>query len=104
MKEDLENLEGMDDEEFDGMIELTDEEGNTEQFELLASFTVDDDQYLAVSDPIDEEEEPESVDVFFLRVEKDENGEDMYVSVDNDEADRVYEEFLKVVDALDEEE
>ncbi len=102
MNEDLENLEGMEDEEFDGMIELTDEEGNTEEFELLASFSMGDDQYLAVSEPI-EEEEPEAVEVFFLRVDTDEDGNDVYVSVEDDEADRAYEEFLKIVDAQDEE-
>lgn len=102
MSEDLENLDGLEDEEFDGMIELTDEDGNTEEFELLASFPMGDSQYLAVSEPI-EEEEAESVEVFFLKVETDEDGNDIYVSVDDDEADAVYEEFLKVVDAQEEE-
>lgn len=102
MNEDLENLEGLENDEFDGLIELTDEDGNTEQYELLASFPVGDDQYLAVAEPM-EEEEPESVEVFFLKVEEDEDGNEVYVSVDDDKVDAVYEEFLKVVEAQDDE-
>ena len=103
MNEDLENLEGLENDEFDGLIELTDEDGNTEQYELLASFPVGDDQYLAVAEPM-EEEEPESVEVFFLKVEEDDDGNEVYVSVDDDKVDAVYEEFLKVVEAQDDEE
>ena len=69
-----------------------------EQYELLASFPVGDDQYLAVAEPM-EEEEPESVEVFFLKVEEDDDGNEVYVSVDDDKVDAVYEEFLKVVEA-----
>ena len=103
MNEDLENLEGLENDELDGLIELTDEDGNTEQYELLASFPVGDDQYLAVAEPM-EEEEPESVEVFFLKVEEDDDGNEVYVSVDDDKVDAVYEEFLKVVEAQDDEE
>ena len=103
MNEDLENLEGLENDEFDGLIELTDEDGNTEQYELLASFPVGDDQYLAVTEPM-EEEEPESVEVFFLKVEEDDDGNEVYVSVDDDKVDAIYEEFLKVVEAQDDEE
>ena len=103
MNEDLENLEGLENDDFDGLIELTDEDGNTEQYELLASFPVGDDQYLAVAEPM-EEEEPESVEVFFLKVEEDDDGNEVYVSVDDDKVDAVYEEFLKVVEAQDDEE
>lgn len=103
MNEDLENLEGLENDEFDGLIELTDEDGNTEQYELLASFPVGDDQYLAVAEPM-EEEEPESVEVFFLKVEEDDDGNEVYVSVDDDKVDAIYEEFLKVVEAQDDEE
>ena len=103
MNEDLENLEGLENDDFDGLIELTDEDGNTEQYELLASFPMGDDQYLAVAEPM-EEEEPESVEVFFLKVEEDDDGNEVYVSVDDDKVDAIYEEFLKVVEAQDDEE
>lgn len=103
MNGDLENLEDMENDEFDGLIELTDEDGNTEQYELLASFPVGDEQYLAVAEPM-EEEEPESVEVFFLKVEEDDDGNEVYVSVDDDKVDAIYEEFLKVVEAQDDEE
>lgn len=97
-----EDLEEENEEEQD-LIELVDEEGETQVFELLGSFELDDAQYLAVADP-DEEEDPESMEVFILKVVPDEDGNDTYVSVDDEEADKAFEYFLTLVDAEAEEE
>lgn len=95
-----EELRPLDEENEDnGLIELVDEEGNSETFELLASFSMDDRQYLAVSDTT-EEEDPESVEVLFLRIEEDEEGNDVYVPVDDDaESDAAFAFFMDLVDA-----
>lgn len=90
-------------EEEDGLIELVDEDGNSQTFEWLASFPMDDVQYIAVAEQT-EEEEPEEVQVLFLRIEQDEEGNDVYVPVDDDaEADRVYECFLQVIESEEDE-
>ncbi len=79
-------------------IELIDEDGNSQLFELLGSFDLDGKHYLAVSEP-SEEEEPESMDVFFLRTVKDENGNDIYISAEDEESKAAFDYFLTLVDA-----
>ncbi len=102
MAKDLDNREeSMDGEENEDLIELVDEEGETQVFELLAAFDLNDQHYLAVADPI-EEEDPESVEVFILKTEKDADGNDTYVTVEDQEADDAFDHFLTLVDAEEE--
>ena len=81
-----------------GTIELVDENGETQVFELLAAFDLNGSHYLAVADPI-EEEDPESVEVFILKTETDEDGNDTYVTVEDEESDLAFNHFLSLVDA-----
>ena len=65
-------------EEEDNIVELTDEDGN--------------------------EPEGDDGEVVILQIEQDENGEDIYVSVDDDAVSQaVFEKFLEAMDAEDEE-
>ena len=103
MDEELRPMDG--ENEDNGLIELVDEDGNSETFELLASFDMDGKPYLAVADTEEEEEDPESVEVLFLRIEEDEDGNDVYVPVDDDaEADAAFASFMELVDAEEDEE
>ena len=73
---------------------LTDDEGNENDFELLASVELDGKTYCALIPYTEDEEEPEEYIV--LRVEK--NGdEEILVSIDDDE------EFDRVADIFDDE-
>ena len=73
---------------------LTDDEGNENDFELLASVDLDGKTYCALIPYTEEDEEPEEYIV--LRVEK--NGdEEILVSIDDDE------EFDRVADIFDDE-
>ena len=97
-----ENSERMDhgmDEDDTELIELVDEDGNTETFELLGTFDFQEAHYLAVSEPL--EDDAESVAVIFLKTVSDEAGNDTYLSVDGDEADQVYDYFLTLVETDD---
>jgi len=101
MAEDFEKMdENLDGEEND-LIELVDENGEPQVFELMGSFELDGSHYLAVADPI-EEDDPESVEIFILKVEQDENGDDTYVTVEDKEADAAINYFLTLVDAEEE--
>ena len=100
MVEEFENREPEIEEEND-LIELVDEEGETQVFELLGSFEMDGNQYLAVSEPTDEED-PESLEVFILKTIPDEDGNDTYVPAEGDEADAAFNHFLTLVDAEEE--
>lgn len=80
------------DNEFNNdIIELIDENGNEVDFELISSFELDDTRYAVVA-PIDSD----SDDAYILRVEQDENGEDIFVGIDDED------EFNDVVEAYNE--
>ena len=72
---------------------LTDEDGNESDFELLASAEIDGVVYYALVPA--EETENEYAEYVVLRMEKDENGEDVLVTIEDDE------EFDRVADFFD---
>lgn len=82
-------------------IVLYDEDGNETEFEVIATLELDDNEY-AILLPSDAEIDPESDEVnevYVLRMEQDENGEDILVGIeDEDELNDVikaYEELIK---------
>ncbi len=97
MADPMDRKDEIPEEENDDLIEMVDETGESQTFELLAAFDLDGAHYLAVSDPI-EEEDPESVEVFILKTQQDGEGNDIYVSVEDEEADKAYEYFLTLVE------
>lgn len=85
------------------VIVLTDEEGHEHQFEVIDVLKVDEKDY-AVLFPVDENEE-EGDEVLILRIDADENGEDVLVEIeDEEEFDRVAEAWDEYVDEQDWEE
>lgn len=78
---------------------LTDEEGNEVEFELIGTTEFKGNLYFAMipADAADKAQESEDsfCEYVILRVEKDENGEDTLVTVDDDE------EFDDVADLFD---
>ena len=80
----------MADEIFDTeIITLTDEEGNEIEFEVIASLEIDGNIYYALMPVADNE----NGDCVILKLEKDENGEDILSD----------DEYEKVADAFDDE-
>lgn len=74
---------------------LTDEEGNEDDYELIGTVEVDDVTYYALIPCTDDDKEAEEYIV--LRGEKDEDGEDVLVSIEDDE------EFDRIADIFDDE-
>ncbi len=74
---------------------LTDEDGNESDFELLATAEINGVVYYALVPA--EETENEYAEYVVLRLEKDENGEDVLVTIEDDE------EFDRVADYFDDE-
>lgn len=67
---------------------LTDEEGNESQYELIGSVEMDGNTYLALIP------ETESEEYVILKLVADENGEEMLVTIeDDDEFDKVADFF-----------
>lgn len=87
----MENNEAMEEELFT----LTDEEGNESQFALVGELELDGQEYLALvpvdADPADDGED----EYVILKVTADENGEEILVTIDDDE------EFDRVADAFE---
>ncbi len=86
----------MDEKEFEvEYYTLTDEEGNELQFEVIASAEIEGTVYYAMI-PVDDQPEEEDVyEYVILKAEKDEDGEDVLVTIDDDD------EFDSVADYFD---
>ena len=76
--------------ERENIFTLTDEEGNESEFELMGELNLDDNTYLALI-PLGGEED----EYVILKVEVDENGDELLVTIDDDD------EFDRVADAFE---
>ena len=87
----------------EGIIELTDEDGVTSQFEYLTTIDHEGELYVVLM-LMQEEENDEEGEVLILKIEKDEETEeDIYVSVDDEAISQaVFEKFLAMVEEEEE--
>ena len=74
---------------------LVDEDGNELDFEVIASAELGGTMYYAMVPCDDQPEEADVCEYVILKAEKDENGEDILVTVDDDD------EFSDVADFFD---
>lgn len=92
-------------EEYDedsNIVELTDEDGVTTAFEYQATIEHEGSEYIVLMAPPEEDEDEDEGSIVIMKIVEDENGEDTYVSVD-DEA-LLQEVFDLFLEHLDEEE
>ena len=82
---------------------IMDENGDSFELELLGTFEHAGQEYLAAL-PADMEETDPDFGIILLRVEE-ENGEELYASIDDDdEVDAVYQTYMQILMEEDEEE
>ncbi len=94
-------------EDGDNLIELTDEDGVTTLFEYLTTIPFENNEYVVLMVTQDEDEKAEEADedddegeVVILKIEQDENGEDMYVTCEDETVtQRVFELFMEQIEA-----
>lgn len=88
----------------DGIIELTDEDGVTTQFEYLTTIDHEGELYVVLMAAEDAESDSDEGEVIILKIEQDpETGEDIYVSVEDDDISQaVFEKFVAMMDEEDE--
>lgn len=88
----------------ENIIELTDEDGVTNQFEYLTTIQYEGEEYIVLMLVEDEEQDDEEGEVLILKIEKDpETDEDIYVSVEDEAVTQaVFEQFIAMVDADEE--
>lgn len=73
---------------------MEDEDGNSFRFEPIASAEIDGVMYHAMIPVDDQPEDEDMYEYVIFKIEIDENGDEMYVSVDDDEeADRISDYF-----------
>ncbi|MBS1402020.1 MAG: DUF1292 domain-containing protein [Oscillospiraceae bacterium] len=77
-------------------LTIEDEEGNTFELEVLGGFDFEDRAYMAAL-PADMEETDPDFGIILLRIEE-EDGEELFASIDDDdELDRVYEYYMQSI-------
>ena len=86
--------------EEDDLVELIDENGESTVFEHLATIEYEGESYLALCDP---ESDEEDLEVFILKIDQDENGEDVYNVPDDEVADAVFEKLVEMTEDFDQE-
>ncbi len=90
-----------DPEEEDRVIELIDENGESTVFEHLATLEYEGESYIALCDP---ESDEDDLEVFILKIETDENGQDVYNVPDDDVADAVFAKLVEMTEDFGEDE
>lgn len=105
MADDIRNNDLQEEELPEGIIELTDEDGVTTQFEYLTTIDYQDDKFVVLMVLDNEEQDDEEGEVLILKIEQDpDTQEDIYVSVDDDAVSQaVFEQFLAMMDEEEEE-
>ncbi len=82
--------------ERDDIVVLVDENGEEVEFEHIDTIEMNDNEYVVLAPYLEEEpeEETDEEEIIILKVEHNEDGEDSFVTVeDEDELDAVFEEF-----------
>ena len=104
MSDEMNNIPEENESELDSMalsegdiIELINDDGETVPFIFVDALDYEGDVYLALAEP-DEDDA-----VFFLKIDQDENGEDVYNVPDDDVADAVFAQLLRMTEDLGEE-
>lgn len=81
--------------ERDDIVILVDENGDEVEFEHIDTINMNDSEYVVLA-PLeeDEDEDSEEEEVIILKVEHNEDGEDSFVTIDDDdELEEVFNEF-----------
>jgi len=89
-------------EELDNIVELIDENDQLVRFEHIMTIEYGDKDYVILS-PIEPMDHVDEDEVVILRIEQDEDGEDVYTSIDDEnELEEVFDAFQQIMDAQQE--
>lgn len=88
----------MDDTQGLDLLTIEDENGETFELEVLGTFEVNGQEYMA-SLPADMDEDDPDYGIVLLRIEE-EDGMEVYASIDDDdELDLVYETYMRILES-----
>ncbi|MFU0823976.1 DUF1292 domain-containing protein [Clostridium sp.] len=77
-------------------IVLKDENGDEVEFELIMKFDIEDKEYVIVA-PVDDEE----ADAIAFRIDKNENGESLFVTIEDDNEFEMVQEAYETLSLED---
>lgn len=99
-----ENEKNMDMEpEQENIVQLVDDEGNEVEFEHLMTLEHNGGVYICLA-PLEEMEDVAEDELVIMRIRQDDDGNDFYESVaDEKELNEVFEKYLEIAEADDEE-
>ena len=105
MTDENKDMNTPDEELPEGIIELTDEDGVTSQFEYLTTIDHEGELYVVLMMLQDEETDDDEGEVLILKIEKDpETDEDIYVTVEDDNISQaVFDKFIAMMDEEEDE-
>ncbi|MBR1821515.1 MAG: Holliday junction resolvase RuvX [Clostridia bacterium] len=99
-----ENMNHELDMEREDIVELVDEDGNAVRFEHLMTLEHEGKPYICLV-PVDPMEDVAEDELVILRIDTDENGNDVYATIEDDaELDTVFEKYLEIAEADEDEE
>ena len=97
-----ENMNQELDMEQENIVELVDEDGNAVRFEHLMTLEHEGKSYICLV-PVDPMEDVSEDELVIMRIETDDEDNDVYVTVDDEaELDAVFEKYLEIAEADDE--
>ena len=89
--------------EREDIVQLVDEDGNEVDFEHLMTLEHNGNAYICLV-PVEPMEDVAEDELVILRLETDEDGNDVYTSIDDEaELDEVFEKYLEIAEADEEE-
>ena len=89
--------------EFDNIVELVDDEGKNVKFEFLMALEHEGAEYILLT-PAEEIDGVDEDEVVILKVDTDDKGEDVYVTIDDEDLmETLFEKYLKMVESEEDE-
>lgn len=89
--------------EQDNIVELVDDEGNTVEFEHIMTVEHAGKEFVLLV-PVTEMEDVEDDEMIVLQIATDDEGNDVYVGVEDEELlEQVFNKYLEIVENEDEE-
>lgn len=80
------------------IVELIDENNDIMSFEHIMTLDYGESEYIILM-PLDQQDKQDEDEVVILKVKQDDNGEDIYVNIDDeDELDEVFDAFQQVIE------
>ena len=88
--------------DMDNIIDLVDENDNPISFEHIMTLQFKGEDYVLLA-PVEPTDDMEEDEVLVLRIDNDDEGNEVYVSVDDDDlVQQVFEKYLEIVEADEE--